>query len=65
MMNIKRQIVESFKNEYGFAPAMNAIKPLESIGTGNNTEWLAFHINGIGYEYRIGGKVERNENYNL
>lgn len=65
MTNIKRKIVESFKKEYGFAPSMTAIVPMESSGKGNGIDWLAFNINGIGYEYRIGGTVQKNENYDM
>ena len=65
MKNLLKAIVASFKKEYGFAPSMKAITPMESSGSGNNYDWLAFCVNGIGYDFHIGGKVYRNENYDL
>lgn len=62
---IKRRIVEAFKEQYGFAPSMKSIIPMESFGYSNHITWLAFHINGIGYEYRLNDKVMRNDCYNF
>jgi hypothetical protein len=37
------------------------------FGTLRNWEftWVAFCINGIGYQYKIGGEVERAEQYDF
>lgn len=68
-MDIRNKIIESFKNQYGFAPAKKDMMAMEASGFGTikNWEftWVAFCINGIGYQYEIGGEVERAEQYDF
>lgn len=65
MVEMKKHIIESFKRKYGFAPTMKAIIPLESSGAGKYITWLAFYVNGIGYECHYQGDVERNDVYDM
>lgn len=65
MNEIKKAITKAFKAQYGFAPAMTKIVPLESSGYGNNIEWLGFAVGGIGYEYDINKGLEKNEAYDF
>lgn len=65
MNQIKKAIIASFKKQYGFAPTMKAIIPLESSGYANSIEELAFAVSGMGYSFKIGGEVERAEAYDL
>ena len=51
MKEMKKRIVREFIGIYGFAPSMNQIIPLESGGSGNMIDWLAFGVNGVGYTY--------------
>lgn len=64
MEEIKKQIVAAFKKQYGFAPTMKAIRPLECSGTADKIDYLAFHISGHGYDY-ANGIVEANEVYDF
>ena len=63
MNKMKSYIIECFKKQYGFAPTKKAIIPMEGSGSDDNMDWLAFCINGIGYDCHVGGKVYRNESY--
>lgn len=62
---MKNHIVESFKKQYGFAPTKKAIIPLESYENSHFIIWLAFWVNGVGYECYWNTDVERNENYDM
>ena len=69
MKEIKKAIVKAFKAQYGFAPAMKDIIPLETSGSGDLIDWIAFHVNGHGYDFAtwIGktGYIKENEAYNM
>lgn len=65
MAQIKKAIIASFRKQYGFAPTMKAIIPMESVGYRNKIEELAFVVGGYGYSYKLGGQVERAEAYDL
>lgn len=69
-MDIRDSIIEAFKLVYGFAPRKNQIRPLEGNGKSGvckwDYEWLAFHINGVGYQYwLVNKKIERAECYDM
>ena len=63
MKQIKKRIVDIFLKEYGFAPALKDIRPLEASSC-QGYEVLGFHVNGIGYVYRD-NKVTRAKQYDL
>lgn len=65
MKEMKRAIVKSFKEVYGFAPTQKSIVPLESCGYEEEIEWMAFSIGGKGYAYKAYGTVERAESYDM
>lgn len=66
MTEMKKEIVRSFKRQYGFAPTMASIRPLETSGYGKKYEFMAFHIGGIGYTFStLWGMVEKNEHYDM
>lgn len=68
-MDIRNYIIDSFKKQYGFAPAKKDMMAMEASGYGSlknwKFEWVAFCINGIGYQYKLGGEVERAEAYDF
>lgn len=69
------EIVFSFKYTYGFAPAKKSITLLETSGYAKPNrrqrevhyyDWVAFHVNGKGYDYSpTYYRIERNENYDI
>lgn len=70
MDEMKKTIVNYFKLHYGFAPALKDIRPLETSGYGKNKyEFMAFHINGIGYtislNYTVCPMIEKSEHYDI
>lgn len=65
MKEMKKLIINEFKNTYGFAPTQKSIRPLETSGAGELIDWMGFDINGIGYSYGVYGTVERNDAYNM
>ena len=65
MNEMKKAIVKTFKVQFGFAPALKDIRPLETSGCGKHYEFIAFHVNGIGYIYRTYGNVIRNNAYDM
>lgn len=65
MNEMKKAIVKSFKVNFGFAPALKDIKPLETSGCGSHYDFIAFHVNGIGYIYRPYELVIRNNAYDM
>ncbi len=65
MMNeAKKQICGMFKKNYGFAPAMSAIWPMETGDNGIEIQFMAFVVGGIGYSWD-GITLERNDAYDL
>lgn len=63
MNEMKRAIVESFENWYGFAPAMKNIIPLETSSYGNSYEWMGFRVGKVGYQFDKANGVNRCECY--
>ena len=63
MNEIKKAIVKAFEEEYGFAPAMNKIIPMESSGCGNKLDWMAFTVGRIGYTFSKKDGLDRNDAY--
>lgn len=63
---MKRAIVRAFKSEYGFAPTLKSIIPIETLGYYKKYTWIGFRINGKGYNYRVSTKkIVKDENYNM
>ena len=65
MDEIKRAIVKAFKDQYGFAPAMKSIIPLEGSGFENEYTWIGFAVGGIGYEYDTLEGLTKSEAYDF
>lgn len=65
LTEVKRTIVKSFRKQFGFAPTMKSIRPMESCQCGENYVTLAFCIGKIGYSWKLGEEVERAEPYDL
>ena len=66
MNQLKKEVVEKFNKEMGFAPSMKAIIPMESSGAGCYYNWLAFCVGKIGYTYSVSDRLlERNTVYDL
>lgn len=60
-------IQKSFTKLYGFAPSKNQIIPLEaSYDTISDVYWcesLGFRVGTVGYSYRMGHPVTKNDAY--
>lgn len=67
MSEMKTLICQEFIRQYGFAPMKKAIVPLESSGSGDKIEWLAFHVGGKGYTFDVCNYFElaRDEAYDM
>lgn len=66
MDEMKKAIARDLKTQYGFAPALKDIRPLETSGYGKNKyECMAFHINGKGYIYNAYGIVIKAPAYDM
>ena len=65
MDEMKNRIINAFKKIYGFGPRKKDITPMESSGSGNLLDWMAFTINGIGYTYNVISGLEKSDIYNL
>lgn len=66
-MDYKRAARDAMKKTFGFAPALKNIIPMEGGDNGATVTDVAFCIaaTGKGYSWRIGGKVERAEAYDI
>ena len=66
MNQLKKEVIEMFNKEFGFAPSMKAIIPMESAGAGCYYQWLAFCVGKIGYTYSVSDRLlERDTAYDL
>ena len=67
----KTTIQKEFKKQYGFAPSLKEITPLECSYTYNHDfdmwtcDSLGFRINNIGYGWGIRYGLARNEAYDM
>lgn len=65
MNEMKNRIITAFKKIYGFGPCKKDIIPMESSGSGNLLDWMAFTINGIGYTYNVVSGLTKSDIYNI
>lgn len=61
----KNKIVESFKKEFGFAPAKKNIIPLESADNSIIIDFMGFAVNGVGYSWNFFNGVVKNDAYDM
>ena len=58
MKNNMKETIKNIRNgleaTYGFAPAMNKIKPLETDEINGIIYWMAFSVGGKGYMWSYG-----------
>ncbi len=66
IQEMKKAIQKSFTKQYGFAPALNQIRPQETYGAGKFIEEMSFCVGNIGYAFSVKTMVvERAEAYDL
>ena len=66
--DIKDEIRAAFHNIYGFSPSKKEIIPLEAGYTKSEVGYyycnsLGFRVGSIGYSYRMGEGLQKNEAY--